>query len=139
MEYYLVRLSYTPAAWQELIEKTTSLDQRLEPVRRLIRHLGGSLASFHFFDPPHYTDDRLSHAVRDKFALLGEHDLLTVLAIPDRIAAGAFNMAISAEPGLKAIEMLAMMPLEEAITAMARAKSAIAATGYAAPGRAPAP
>lgn len=138
MEYYLVRLSYTPAAWQELIEQTTNLDQRLEPVRRLIRHLGGSLASFRFFESQHFADDRLRHAVSDKFALFGEHDVLTILAIPDRVAAAAFDMAISAEPGVKAVEMLAMMPLEEAVTAMARAKSAVAAASYAAPGRRPA-
>jgi len=135
MEYYLVRLSYTPAAWQEMIEKTTSLDQRLEPVRKLIRHLGGSLASFSFFDSEHFASEADRHTVRDKFAMFGGHDLLTIVAMPNRGAVQAFNMAVSAEPGLKTVDLVPMMPLEEAVQAMAAAKSAVAATSYIAPGR----
>ncbi len=138
MEYYLVRLTYAPEAWGDLIASTTSLDQRLEPVRKLIRHFGGSLASYHFFDTPHFASSAATpHVVTDKFAMFGEHDLLTILAMPDRSTAQAFNMAIMAEPGLKTVELTAMMPLAEAVGSMAQAKAAVAATGYVAPGRTP--
>lgn len=136
MEFYLVRLSYTPAAWQQLIDSTTSLDQRLAPVRRLIKHLRGSLASFHFYDTPHFQEDgKPAVVVNHKMVMFGEHDLLAMLAVPDKAAAQAFRMAISAEPGLKAVDLVSIMPLEDVIAAMPLAKSAVAATGYAAPGR----
>ncbi len=138
MHYYLVRLTYTPAAWGDMIKSTTSLDQRLDPVRKLIRQLGGSLASYHFFDTPHFASAAAAaHVVTDKFAMFGEHDLLTILAVPDHATAQAFNMAVMAEPGLKTVDLTAMMPLNDAIGAMARAQAAVAATGYAAPGRTP--
>ena len=135
MEYYLVRLTYTPAAWGEIVASTTSLDQRLEPVRKLLRHLGGSLATFNFFGSEHYRNDDLNHEVRDKFAMFGGHDLLTIMAMPDRHAAQAFNLAISAEPGLAVVDLTPMVPLEETVNAIAKAKAAVAATGYTAPGR----
>lgn len=135
MEYYLVRLTYTPAAWTDLVASTTSLDERLEPVRKLLRHLGGSLATFNFFGSEHYRNDAHNHDVRDKFAMFGGHDLLTIVAFPDRKAALAFNQAISAEAGLAVVDLTPMVPLQEAVEAMAVAKAAVAATGYAAPGR----
>ncbi len=136
MEFYLIRLSYTPAAWQDLIDSTTSLDQRLAPVRRLIKHLRGSLASFHFYDAPHFHEDgKAPVVVSHKMAMFGENDLLAMLAVPDKAAAQAFKMAISAEPGLKAVDLVSLMPLEDVIAAMPLAKGAVQATGYAAPGR----
>ena len=138
MEFYLVRLTYTPAAWGDIIASTTSLDQRLEPVRKLIRQFGGSLASYRFFDTPHFaTQAAPPFHVEDKFVMFGEFDLLTILAVPDRVAAQAFNMAVMAEPGLKAVELTCMMPMAEAIAAIAQARTAVAATGYTAPGRTP--
>ena len=138
MHYYLVRLTYTPAAWADMIKSTTSLDQRLDPVRKLIRHFGGSLASYHFFDTPHFAPPAAPGPVGPhKCALFAHHDMLTILAVPDHATAQAFNMAVMAEPGLKTVDMTAMMPLNDAIGAMARAQAAVAATGYAAPGRVP--
>lgn len=136
MEYFLVRLSYTPAAWQEIIEHTTSLDERLAPVRKLIAHLGGSLASFGFFDTQHSKDVGQAHTVQDKFVMWSGHDIVTVLAMPDKEAAHAFNMAVSAEAGLKLVDLAPIVPMEHAVQAMAAAKTAVSRTGYAAPGRA---
>ncbi len=136
MEFYLVRLSYTAAAWQDLIANTASLDQRLAPVRRLIKHLRGSLATFHFYDAPYFDDAaRPPVVVSHKMATLGEHDLVAILALPDKEAALAFNMAISAEPGLKVVDLVSIMPLEDAIAAMPLVRSAVQAANYAAPGR----
>ena len=136
MEYFLVRLAYTPAAWSEIIENTTSLDERLAPVRKLLRHLGGSLASFGFFDTEYSkTDAAPPHVVNDKFVMWSGHDLLTVMAMPDKDAAHAFNMAVSAESGLKVVDLTPIVPMQHAVQAMAAAKAAVAQTGYAAPGR----
>ena len=137
MEYFLVRLAYTPAAWSEIIENTTNLDERLAPVRKLLRHLGGSLASFGFFDTEHSkTDATPPHVVSDKFVMWSGHDLLAVVAMPDKEAAHAFNMAISAEAGLKVVDLTPIVPMQQAVQAMVAAKAAVARTGYAAPGRA---
>ena len=137
MEYFLVRLAYTPAAWSEIIENTTNLDGRLAPVRKLLRHLGGSLASFGVFDTEHSkTDATPPHVVSDKFVMWSGHDLLTVVAMPDKEAAHAFNMAISAEAGLKVVDLTPIVPMQQAVQAMVAAKAAVAQTGYAAPGRA---
>lgn len=136
MEYFLVRLAYTPAAWADMVENTTHMDERLAPVRQLIRHLGGSLASFGFFDTEHsQTDAAPPHVVRDKFVMWSGHDILTVLAMPDKEAAHAFNMAVSSEPGLKVVDLTPLVPLDHAVRAMATAKAAAKQTGYAAPGR----
>ncbi|MBC7800781.1 MAG: hypothetical protein H7Z10_09165 [Gemmatimonadaceae bacterium] len=135
MDYYLVRLAYTPAAWEDLITNTTALEQRLDPVRKLIRHLGGSLASFGFFDAEHFRSDTARVVIADKFMMFGGEDIMTVLAMPDRAAAQAFNMAVSAEPGVKFVELTAMMPMQDAVRSMADAQAAVKATGYRAPGR----
>ena len=98
MEHYLLHLSYSTAGWQAIIDREASFDDRLDPVRKLIAHLGGSLASFHFFDAPNTPDDarHQKHVVFDKFAMFGEHDLLGVLAMPDKHAAQTFTIALSA-------------------------------------------
>jgi uncharacterized protein with GYD domain len=67
--------------------------------------------------------------------MLAEHDLLAILALPDKAAAQAFNMAISSEPGLKTVDLVSITPLEDTIAALPLARTAIQATGYAAPGR----
>lgn len=136
MEYYLVRLAYTQAALSEMVARGSTLDERLAPVRSLIRHLGGSLASYGFFNSPHFENAAKGHVVADKFMMFGEHDILTILAVPDRAAAQAFNLAVASEPGVKSVELTAMMPLDHAVASMKVAREAVAATGYAAPGRA---
>ena len=134
MEHYLLHLSYTAAGWQGIVDRAANFDERLDPVRKLITHLGGALASFHFYDTPHFRNDAQKHVVLDKFAMFGEHDLMGVLAMPDKHAAQTFTMVLSAQPGIGKVELTSMMPFEDAITrSVATAKSAIAATGYAGP------
>ena len=67
--------------------------------------------------------------------LLAEHDLLAILAVPDKAAAQAFNMAISSEPGIKKVDLTSIIPLEDTIAATTLAKGAIQGTNYRAPGR----
>jgi len=137
MQYYLVRLSYTATAWQQLIERTTGLDERLASVRKLIAQLGGSLANFHFFDDQHFRGIAKRTVVSHKFMPFGESDIVTILAMPDPVAARSFHMAVAAEAGVKSIELTPMITLDEGVKAMGIAKSARAKTAYAAPGGQP--
>jgi len=135
MEHYLLHLSYSTDGWKDIIDKSATFDQRLEPVRKLINHLGGSFASFHFYDTPAFHNESRRHVVKDKFAMFGGHDLMAVLAMPDKHSAHAFTVALSAQPGIQSVELTSMMPFEEAITAtVATSKAAIAHTGYTGPG-----
>lgn len=135
MEHYLLHLSYAAAGWQDIVNKAASFDQRLDPVRKLIAHLGGSFASFHFYDTPHFKNDARRHVVTDKFAMFGNHDLMAVLAMPDKHAAQAFTIALSAQAGIQKVELVSMMPFEDAITtSVAAGKAAVAATRYLGPG-----
>jgi len=136
MEYYLIRLSYTAAAWKELIDKPASLDDRLAKVTRLIRELGGSLANYHFFEEPHFADKGKHEIVVCKFVPFGRHDIVTIMAMPDNATARSFMMAVAAEEGVKDIEMTPMISLADSLEAMARAKEVRARARYAAPGRA---
>lgn len=136
MQYYLVRLSYTAAAWRELIDKPTGLDDRLAQVTRLIRELGGSLANYHFFEEPYFADVGKREVVVSKFVPFGKHDIVTIMAMPDNATARTFVMAVAAEEGVKDIEMTPMISLADSLEAMARAKAVRARARYAAPGRA---
>lgn len=135
MEHYLLRLTYTTSGWDYIRQQAASFDQRMDPVRNLIVKLGGSFASFHFYDTPHFQNDSLKHVVLDKFVTFGGHDLMAVLAMPDKSAAHAFRVALSSQPGIDTIELISMMPFEEAVTtSVAKSNTAINAAGYAGPG-----
>jgi hypothetical protein len=135
MEHYLLRLTYSTAGWQDIVDKAAGFDQRMAPVRNLIAHLGGSFASFHFYDTPSFKNDALRHVVLDKFAMFGGHDLMAVLAMPDKRAAKAFTAALSAQPGIDTIDLVSLMPFEDAVTSsVTSAKAAMARTGYTGPG-----
>ena len=137
MEHYLLRLTYSTTGWDYIRSQAVSFDQRMEPVRKLIAHLGGSFASFHFYDTPHFKNESLQHVVLDKFVTFGGNDLMAVLAMPDKNAAHAFRVALSAQPGITTIELVSMMPFEDAVTtSVAIGNKAIASTGYAGPGSA---
>ena len=135
MDHYLLHLSYSPAGWHAIASSGASFDDRLGPVRKLIAQLGGSFASFHFYDTPSFRDEERRHVVLDKFAMFGSHDLMAVVAMPDKHAAQALSIALSSQHGINKVAFTAMVPFEETVTtAAAASKAAIAATGYAGPG-----
>jgi hypothetical protein len=137
MEHYLLHLSYSSTGWDDILKRSATFDQRMEPVRKLIAHLGGSFASFHFYDTPHFQNTSLRHIVFDKFAMFGRHDLMAVLAMPDKNAAQAFTLALQAQPGIQYVHLDLMMPFEDAITnSVATSNAAITATTYTGPGSA---
>ena len=134
-EYYLLRISYTADGWHGILKTTVSYDQRMEPVRKLIAHLGGSLACFHFYDKHEFKNDALRHSVCCKFAAFGGNDLMGVLCMQSKHAAQAFKLALSSQPGIQDIELVSMMPYADVIgTSLPAANAAISATGYAGPG-----
>lgn len=136
MEHYLLHLSYTTAGWDHILSTTPNFSQRMDPVRNLIAQLGGSFAAFHFPDrPPFDRDPARRHIVYDKFAMFGAHDVMAVLAMPDKNAAQAFTLALQKQLGIDYVHLSLMMPFEDAVTASVNtSNAAIAATGYAGPG-----
>jgi uncharacterized protein with GYD domain len=136
MEHYLLHLSYTTAGWDHILSTTPNFNQRMDPVRNLIAQLGGSFAAFHFHDrPPFDRDPARRHIVYDKFAMFGAHDVMAVLAMPDKNAAQAFTLALQKQPGIEYVHLSSMMPFEDAVTTSVNtSNAAIAATGYAGPG-----
>src|SRR5262249_42024497 len=99
MEYYLLHLSYTTAGWNAILAAAPNFNTRMGPVRNLVAQLGGSFASFRFFDRSPF-NTTLQHDVLDKFAMFGEHDVMAVLAMPDKNAAQAFTLALQKQPGI---------------------------------------
>lgn len=137
MEHYLLRISYTQAGWQDILRTAPSFDQRMGPVRRLIAQLGGSFASFHFFDTPAFQDVGKPYKVLDKFAVFGGKDLMAVVAMPDGAAAQSLILALRSQPGIQDLELHAMVPFEDVVTkSVATAKVTAARASYAGPGSA---
>jgi uncharacterized protein with GYD domain len=131
--FYLIQLSYTAEAWKQQVEQTRNVTNRLDAVKQLIAHLGGSLANYHFFEDTASPDARAVVA-RDKFIGIGADDLIAVMAVPDHEAATAFSMAVSAETGVKNIRLTPITPIADAVGVMAKAAEARQSTGYSAPG-----
>jgi len=135
MEHYLLKLSYSTTGWKDIVDKGHSFDQRLGPVRDLIAKLGGSFASFHFYEREPYRKEGLQHVVLEKFAIFGRHDLCAVLAFPDKNSAQAFRIAVAMQSGVKRVKLVSIMPFEDVIAdSVGKAKVAITASKYAGPG-----
>src|ERR1700722_20385909 len=111
--FYLIQLSYTAEAWKQQVEQTRNVTNRLDAVKQLIAHLGGSLANYHFFEDTASPDARAVVA-RDKFIGIGADDLIAVMAVPDHEAATAFSMAVSAETGVKNLSLTPIIPIAAA-------------------------
>ncbi len=135
MEHYLLKLSYSTPGWKDIVQKAPTFDERLGPVRDLLAKLGGSFASFHFYEREPYRNNKLQHVVLEKFGIFGRDDLFAVLAFQDRHSAQAFRIALSTQPGIKSIELVSIMPFEEVIAdSVGKAKAAITGSKYAGPG-----
>ena len=134
MECFLVRLSHAPAAWPHIVEHTTSLDERMEPVQKPISAVGGPLPSFRFLVTERFEGGAPAYAVPGGFAIWGGHDIPAVEAFPSQEDAHAFNMVGSVEAGPKVMCPTAIMPQVEAGEAVAMVTAVLARTGCAAPG-----
>jgi uncharacterized protein with GYD domain len=135
MEHYFLKLSYSATGWKDIVDKAPTFDQRLGPVRDLIASLGGSFASFHFYEREPYRNEGLQHVVLEKFAIFGRYDLFAVLAFPDRNSAQAFRIALSTQSGIKRVKLVSIMPFEDVVAdSVGKAKAAITGSKYAGPG-----
>jgi len=128
MNYYMIQLSYTADAWRQQIELTRDHAQRLNAVRALIARRG-SLAQYRFFEGPDAAGGGEPHSVSCKFMSIGKE-----VAMPDQDAGVAFSMAVSAEPGIRDIQMTPIIPLGQAVNIMARAHEVRQQAQYSAPG-----
>jgi hypothetical protein len=55
--------------------------------------------------------------------------------MPDNVVARTFVTIVSAEPGVKSIEITPMISLDEMLADLGNAKATKSASGYTAPGR----
>jgi hypothetical protein len=135
MEHYFLKLSYSTTGWKDIVDKAPTFDQRLGPVRDLIANLGGSFASFHFYEREPYRNEALQHVVLEKFAIFGREELFAVLAFPDKNSAQAFRIALSMQSGIKSVKLVSIMPFEDVVAdSVGKAKAAITRSKYAGPG-----
>ncbi len=136
MQFYLVRLSYKEEGWRKLIDSDSATpEDRLKPVVDLVSHLGGGFPVFNFYSDPFTPSDQKAGPIVCKFVPIGEHDVVTMLALPDNKSARAFHMAVASQAEVKSVEMTALIPFAEAHDAMRQAKDALDATGYRAVGQ----
>ncbi|MEM7498899.1 MAG: hypothetical protein AAF371_13015 [Pseudomonadota bacterium] len=128
MNYYLVRCDYHASAWHELMEQPNDVDTtRLHPVTALAERLGGRFASV---SDGNGDDDG---PVIGKWVAFGSADLIAIVQFPDDRCARAFSIAISAERGVKNVEITPMLHFNDAIEVMNLARKH--RPGYSAPGK----
>jgi uncharacterized protein with GYD domain len=107
MARYLVQASYTAAAWAAMVERP---EDRSLAVRRMVQNAGGHLECF--------------------YLAFGDHDVVTIIDVPDNVAAAAVSMAAAAGGGLRGVRTTPLLTTEDAVDALGRART----VEYAAPG-----
>jgi len=129
--YYLVQLTYTAnawgalAAWAKAAKRTPA--HRLGPVEKLIAELGGRFCDIDCKSPS-------GLAIEGKLVGCNVHDLVAITWFPSHQSALAFKIAVATEPGVSSIQLTPLMPMADAIEAMAMAAGARQTSGYSAPG-----
>jgi uncharacterized protein with GYD domain len=99
MALYLTRFSYTPETWSRLAQKP---EDRREAARRYIEAVGGNLQGFWY--------------------AFGEYDAYTLWEAPDNVSMAAVAIAISGGGALSKLETTVLLPVEETIDALHRAR-----------------
>ena len=107
MARYLVLASYTSEAMARLVNNP---EDRGATIRELIERLGGKIETFDFS--------------------FGDYQLATIIEFPDDETMEAFTMAVYASGAIKEFKITVLIPMENAVRAMARAR----ASGYRPPG-----
>ena len=108
MPQYMLQYAYTAETWAAL---TANPQDRSEPVRALAQKFDGRLI--------------------DLYYTMGEYDGVVILEMPDDASAMAFVLAATAPGHLRTTRTTRLMPPEEAMQAMQKARG----IGYTAPGR----
>ena len=104
---YLTKFSYTPATWARLIEKP---EDRRKAAQSYIKSVGGKLHGFWY--------------------AFGDHDGYCLWEAPDNVSMAAVALAITAPGALSSFETTVLLPVDEMIGALRKAKK----IKYRAPG-----
>jgi len=100
MALYMIQFAYTPEGWATLVKKP---QDRSVPVREMAQKLGGRLVGLYY--------------------CFGEYDGVTLVEIPDDIAAIASSLAAVSPGHIKAIKTTKLFTVEETMEAMRKAGS----------------
>jgi uncharacterized protein with GYD domain len=103
MPLYLTQVAYNQEAWQALINNPQN---RIEAIRPAIEKLGGKIVNGWF--------------------AFGDYDIVSVLEMPDNVAAAAIAIAFAAGGACKAVKTTPLMTTAEGIEALKKA----ATSGY---------
>jgi uncharacterized protein with GYD domain len=98
MPRYLIRASYTPATWANLIRNP---EDRAEGVSKLAQSVGGRLESLYF--------------------AFGEDDVYVIIEAPDNVTAAALSLAASSSGSFSRFSTTVLMTSAEAKEAMQKA------------------
>jgi uncharacterized protein with GYD domain len=100
MGRYLIQAAYTPEAWAAMVANP---QDRSTPVRAMVERVGGTLEAF--------------------YLTFGDYDVVTIVQLPDDIAAAALSMAASAGGGLRAIKTTTLLAAPDVLHALDRART----------------
>jgi uncharacterized protein with GYD domain len=103
MPHYLTQVAYTPEAWSLLVKNP---QDRFEAIRPAIEKLGGKIVTAWF--------------------AFGEYDVVTILEMPNNIAAAAIAMAFAGGGACKTVKTTPLLSTVEALDALRKAGT----TGY---------
>ena len=107
MATYLMRFSYTPETWSNLIQNA---EDRRDAARAYAEQVGGALHGFWYG--------------------FGEYDGYAIFEAPDNVSMSGAVLAIAAGGALASVETTVLMTVEETLGALAKSKS----IGYRRPG-----
>lgn len=103
MALYMFQVAYSSASLSALINHP---QDRAEAVRKPIEKLGGKVAG--------------------SWLSFGDFDLVSIIEMPDNVAAAAFALAVAAGGSIKAQKTTPLLSLEDGLAAMKKA----AGSGY---------
>ena len=98
MPFYLTRFSYTSATWAKLVQNP---EDRRAAAQQYVEAVGGTLHGFWY--------------------AFGEHDAYALYEAPDNVAIAAMALAINAGGALSAYETIALLTVEETLSALHKA------------------
>ena len=107
MAHYLVQASYTTQAIGDLVKHPQN---RAAAGRPIVERLGGKIESHYF--------------------AFGEHDVVTIIEMPDNVTMASFSMALGASGAFSSFKTTVLIPMDEAVEAMRKAGT----VGYRPPG-----
>lgn len=108
MPLYLLKFSYTPDTWAQMIENP---EDRRKAAQSYVKSVGGKLQGFWY--------------------AFGNHDGYALVDAPDNVSMAAVAVAIGAGGALSAFETTVLLSVEEAIDALGKAAN----VKYRAPGK----